>query len=102
MVKTPQTFYTEIQDELGLSSASIYVPSKNPYLADSWADVNLLLQKCPNFGIDSNHCKELIADLSAAKDDGKHGIKKASGEQESHLVDCFRYAINSFCKDIRI
>jgi hypothetical protein len=64
--------------------------------------VNLLLQKCPELGIDKDGCKELISDLAAAKDDGKHGIKKASGEQESHLVDCFRYAINSFCKDIRI
>ena len=102
MLRTPETFYTEIQDELGLAATAIFVPKKNPYLADSWADVNLLLQKCPEFGIDEDGCKELISDLAAAKDDGKHGIKKASGEQESHLVDCFRYAINSFCKDIRI
>lgn len=102
MIKDPITYYSIIEDELGISAGSIYVPKKNPYLADSWAESNVLLQKCPEFGIDEDGCKELISDLAAAKDDGKHGIKKASGEQESHLVDCFRYAINSFCKDIRI
>lgn len=102
MLKDPLTYYNIIETELGVSSSRIVLPKKNPYLEDSWAKVNLHLQKCPSFIIDKTNCKDLIADLSAAKDDGKHGIKKASGEQESHLVDCFRYAINSFCKDIRI
>ena len=102
MVKEPKTYYTEIINELGINSGSLFVPKKNPFLTNSWANMNKYIQKCPEYGVDKKACKDLMKDLLTAKDDGKHGIKKASGEQESHTVDGKRYILNTFCKDIKL
>ena len=102
MVKDPTDYYRIIKEELQLAEMMLDgVPKANPYHADSHLQVNTILSRCPEVGIDETECQELQKDLLRIKDDGKHGIPKAAGEEkQADLLDCLRYMFHAFCRDI--
>ena len=92
--KIPETYYQIICIELGLSTAAVQVPSKNPFLSESYIQINTHIQHNQYFEI-SNGCDELIRDMLQVKSDAFRGIDKADASL-SHLLDCLRYLFNSF------
>lgn len=87
-------YYTVIQSELNLSDGQMKQPSINPAVKDSRVLLNSILQNYPP-AIHSD-CKYLIEDLKYVEvtDDGD--INKTKDKHQSHLLDCFRYLLNTF------
>ena len=74
-------------------------PSVNPAVKDSRVLVNSILQNHPLY-IDPS-CVHLIDDLKyvEVKED-TNDIDKTKDKHHSHLLDTFRYLLNTFHKDL--
>lgn len=89
--------YDVIESQLGLSRNQKRVPNANPSISDSRVLLNSILQNHPDVRFDPS-CKFTIADLEYVQTDDKGGIDKRNSQQ-SHLLDCVRYAMNEFLRD---
>ena len=87
-------YYTVIKQKLGLSDGQIKVPSINPAVSDSRVLVNSILQNS-DLIIDPS-CEYLIEDLKYVEVDDEGDIDKKKDKHRSHLLDAFRYYLNSF------
>jgi hypothetical protein len=98
--KIPKTYYDIICEELSLNRRTqLKIPSKNPFHAVSYVQVNTLLQRHPNFKINEEEAAGLRRDMLSIKSDEKRGIVKAAGAgRQADLLDCLRYFLNTFCK----
>ena len=98
--KVPKTYYDIICEELSLTRRTqLKIPSKNPYHAASYVQVNTILQRHPDIKINDSNAPNLRRDMLTIKADNKRGIIKSSGDgRQADLLDCFRYLINTFCK----
>lgn len=103
LTKVPIDFYRTIQNELQVTTQQLYVPGSNPLHAESYVQVNTLIEKNPDFKIYEDLCPGLRTDTLRIKGNNSRQIVKARGEErQADLLDCMRYLINSFCKDVRI
>lgn len=101
--KVPMDYYQIIQDELQIAPAMIVVPKANPPHAESYVQTNTLISMNPEFKIYSDKCPSLIVDTLRIKSNNSRQIQKGRGEErQADLLDCLRYFINTFCKDIRV
>ena len=91
-------YYSVIQQKLSLSDGQMMQPTVNPAVKDSRVLVNSILQNYPLF-IDPS-CVHLIEDLKyvEVKED-TNDIDKTKDKHRSHLLDTFRYLLNTFHKD---
>ena len=91
-------YYSVIQQKLNLSQGQMMQPSVNPAVKDSRVLVNSILQNHPLY-IDPS-CVHLIDDLKyvEVKED-TNDIDKTKDKHRSHLLDTFRYLLNTFHKD---
>jgi hypothetical protein len=98
--RVPKTYYDIICEELSLNRRTqLKIPSKNPYHAASYVQVNTILQRHPDVKINADTAPNLRRDMLTIKADNKRGIIKASGDgRQADLLDCFRYLLNTFCK----
>lgn len=91
-------YYTVIQDKLGLSDGQMRQPSINPAVKDSRVLVNSILQ---NFPIKiSPKCVYLVEDLKFVEVDEENDIDKTKDKHRTHILDCFRYLLNTFHADL--
>lgn len=95
MVRDNLTYYKIIQSELDLEPNQMNVPSVNPLISNNRVLVNSLLEKFPSFIIDQE-CKYLIQDLQYCEVNRYGDIDKTKDKHATHLLDCFRYYINTY------
>lgn len=87
-------YYTVIKQELSLVDTQLKQPGVNPSVADTRVLVNSLLQNAEvNISPD---CTYLIEDLIYCEVDDKGDIDKKQDKHKTHLLDCFRYLLNTF------
>jgi len=90
-------YYTVIRQKLYLSEGQIRVPGINPAVSDSRVLTNSVLQN-HNVMINKS-CTFLIDDLKYVETTSEGDIDKTKDKHRSHLLDCFRYLLNTFHKD---
>ncbi len=98
MTRGSKNYYKIIKTELGLNSSRFKIPSVNPSVKNSRVLTNSLLAKHPALLIDER-CKYLIEDIRNVKVDEDGDIEKTKDSHRSHLLDCFRYALESDFSD---
>jgi hypothetical protein len=98
MTKGTLNYYMIIRDELDLPKSSFRVPSVNPSIKNSRVLLNSILQKHPDFTIDSS-CQFLIHDLQNVETTPSGDIEKTKDAKLTHLLDCLRYYLWTFHND---
>ena len=88
-----QSVYDLIRKKLNIVDARMKVPRKNLFHTDSRLVCNTVLEHY-NVEIDSS-CVELIKDIISTETKSNGSIDK-SNKQQTHLFDCFRYAIHTY------
>lgn len=88
-------YYTVIERELKIPPSANITPLANPKHHDSRVLCNSILATHKNLTINPC-CKYLIRDLRIVEADSKGNIEKSKDPSISHLLDCFRYYLNSF------
>jgi len=102
MVKDKLNYYSIIKSELQLSDSQFAVPSVNPSLVENRVLVNAVLQNYEVL-INEKTNQPLIFDLQYVEVDEYNKIKKdnrSDDKQKADILDCFRYYLNSFHKNI--
>jgi hypothetical protein len=91
-------YYNVIQQKLNLNDGQLNVPTFNPSIADNRVLCNSILQNFPIY-IDPS-CTYLIEDLKyvEVKEDGD--INKDKDKHRSHLLDAFRYTLNTWHREL--
>lgn len=95
MTKGTLNYYMIIRDELDLPKSAFRVPSVNPSIKNSRVLLNSILQKHPDFTIDSS-CQFLIHDLQNVETTPSGDIEKTKDAKLTHLLDCLRYYLWTF------
>lgn len=90
-------YYIRIKAKLGLESHQIVLPNKNPFISNSRVLCNAILYRHPQVHIHPD-CVYLIKDLEMVAMTKDGDIDKKSNPALTHLLDCWRYYINSFFK----
>lgn len=98
MTRGSKNFYFIIKTELGLNQNRFKIPSVNPSIKNSRVLTNSILAKHPALLIDER-CKYLIEDIENMTVDENGDIEKTKDAHKGHLMDCFRYAFNTFFSD---
>jgi phage terminase large subunit len=98
MTKGTLNYYMIIRDELDLPKSAFRVPSVNPSIKNSRVLLNSILQKHPDFTIDSS-CQFLIHDLQNVETTPSGDIEKTKDAKLTHLLDCLRYYLWTFHND---
>lgn len=98
LVAENMTYYTIIMNELGLKGSQMRVPDSNPLISNNRTLVNSILEKHPDILIDPG-CKFLIDDLLYCEVNKNGDIDKKKDKYQTHLLDCFRYYIDTFHSD---
>jgi len=91
-----ENFYTIILKELDLTPKQIILPTRNPLHKDNRILVNSLLEKFPSIQVDPDQCPFLIQDLLRCEVNGYGEIDKTKDKHQGHLLDCFRYDLNTW------
>lgn len=91
--------YTIIEDKFGLPDENIVLATVNPSIKANRRLVNSVLYRHEAITFDEQHCEFLIADLRYVEMDENGDINKKKDKRRTHLLDCFRYYINSFFSD---
>lgn len=98
MTRGSKNYYYIIKSELGLSNSRFKIPSVNPSIKNSRVLTNSVLAKHPAVLIDER-CKYLIEDIENMTVDENGDIEKTKDAHKGHLMDCLRYAFNTFFSD---
>ena len=88
--------YAIIESELNLISKQFDLPA-NPPVNESRTLCNAIFARHPSVKI-SQDCKYLIDDFIMLQANKDGGVDKSNPEL-SHLADCYRYLINTYCHD---
>ena len=101
MVKDNLNYYKIIRAELMLAKNQIKLPTVNPKIGENSFVVNSILNKC-DVVIDEQNAPELIYDLQYVEvGPDKKIIKDRTAEnRKADYLDCFRYGLNTYCKNI--
>lgn len=96
-----RTAYSIILEELNLTKYQVQAPVMNPNLLKSRELTNSILEKHPDFLIDSTHCPNLIYDLKFVEADEKHQIVKDRNKKEgkADYIDSGRYYLATYHQD---
>ena len=98
--KLKRNAWTQIDTYLNLPKGNLVLPSQNPSVGKSLELCNAMFSK-PNlveFRFDPK-CKELIKDFKSVKIDENANIEKTKDKRRSHLLDAFRYDVNTWDRD---
>lgn len=91
-------YYTVIRQKLSLNDGQLKVGGINPAVSDSRVLTNSILQ---NFDIKIDpSCTFLIDDLKYVEVTATGDIDKTKDKHRSHLLDCLRYLLNTFHKNL--
>lgn len=92
--------YAQIQSNLKLRPNQFRLTT-NPLHTNSREDCNYLLAYFPDFIINPDTCPDTCRDMKSVECDGFGQIKKKQRSdvtQQADHLDCFRYFVNSFCR----
>ena len=95
MTRGALNYYQIIKEELKLPRAAFRVPSFNPSIKNSRVLLNSVLEKHPDFKIDSS-CSFLISDLQNVQASTDGEIDKGRDAHATHLLDGLRYYLWTF------
>lgn len=95
-MKDGMNYYHIIKAELELKNFQFKIPKKNPFIKNSRVLVNSILYRHPAIHIHPD-CEHLINDLELVQVKENGDIDK-SNNQLTHLLDAFRYYLNTFFK----
>ena len=95
MTQGAKNYYQIIYQQLQVPKSSFKVPTYNPSIKNSRILLNSMLEKHPDFAIDS-YCQFLIADLQSVQADDEGDIDKSKDKHATHLLDCLRYFLWTF------
>jgi len=95
LTKGRTNYYIVIKQELGIKDAQIKLPSVNPPIDNSRVLCNSILSHHKGLKI-SPRLKELIKDLKYVEVNEEGQINKTKNKHRSHLLDDFRYSLNTF------
>lgn len=98
MTRGSLNYYSIIREELNLPKSSFRVPSVNPSIKNSRVLLNSILERYPDFAIDST-CQFLVSDLLSVQADESGDIDKGKDKSKTHLLDCLRYFLWTFHND---
>ena len=98
MTQGSMNYYQIIKSQLDLPKSSFKVPNINPSIKNSRVLVNSILERHPEFAIDSS-CQWLINDLQSVQTDAQGDIDKSKDKHSTHLLDCFRYFLWTYHHD---
>lgn len=90
-------YYIRIKAKLGLEPHQIILPNKNPFISNNRVLCNSLLYRHPALFI-HEECKYLIKDLEMVSMTKDGDIDKKSNPALTHLLDGWRYYLNTFFK----
>lgn len=90
-------YYTIIKAKLGLEDEQFDVPKINPFVKNNRVLCNSLLYRHPKMFIHPD-CEYLIKDLELVQVLTNHDIDKKSNPKLTHLLDTWRYYINTYFK----
>ena len=90
-------YYVVIKAQLKLTDLQIVLPKKNPFIKNSRILCNAILYRHPHVYFHPD-CEHLIKDLELVQIKDKGDIDKESNTSLTHLLDCWRYYINTFFK----
>ncbi len=100
-VKENVNYYTIIKAQLQLDDEQFHVPKSNPFVKDSRVLCNSILFRHPKIYIHPD-CEHLIKDMELvqviSKLNGEHEIDKKTNPKLTHLLDTWRYYINTYFK----
>lgn len=91
-------YYTVIKNELGLKLEQLRVPKSHQLTSNSRVLMNAMLERFPSIIFDADGCPFTISDLMycEVKDGGT--IDKSSDKHKTHLLDCWKYYLDTFWK----
>lgn len=89
-------YYSVIKKELRLTDNAFRQPASNPSVGDTRVLVNSIFQN-GQVSIDPS-CEYLIEDLIYCETDESGDIDKHKDKHRTHLLDCYRYLLNTFHK----
>lgn len=96
-IKNNQSVYDMIRKKLNIVDARMKVPRKNLFHTDSRLVCNTVLE---HYTVEiDNSCIELIKDIISTETKNNGAIDK-SNKNQTHLFDCFRYAIHTYFAEI--
>lgn len=95
MTRGALNYYQIIKEELKLSRSAFRVPSFNPSIKNSRVLLNSILEKHPDFKIDSS-CSFLVTDLQNVQVSADGEIDKSRDAHATHLLDGLRYYLWTF------
>ena len=90
-------YYVVIKAQLKLTDLQIVLPKKNPLIKNSRILCNAILYRHPQVYFHPD-CEHLIKDLELVQIKDNGDIDKESNPSLTHLLDCWRYYINTFFK----
>lgn len=103
MADKHSTYYTLIQNYLGIADKQMHVFSRNMAHADSWILVNTMFAKYPGLRISKEACPLLANDCAIAMHDDEtatHGtLRKDRQIYKMDLFDCLRYFFQQYFSD---
>ena len=95
LVSDNHNYYTVIERELKVPPNANITPRANPKHHDSRVLCNSILATHKGIFINPR-CKYLIRDIKQVEADVKGNVEKSKDPSLTHLLDCFRYYLNSF------
>lgn len=90
-------YYVVIKAQLKLTDLQIVLPKKNPLIKNSRILCNAILYRHPQVYFHPD-CEHLIKDLELVQIKDNGDIYKEGNTSLTHLLDCWRYYINTFFK----
>jgi phage terminase large subunit len=100
-VKENVNYYTIIKSQLGLTDEQFDVPKSNPFIKDNRVLCNSILYRHPQIFIHPE-CEHLVKDMELVQvlgtNNGDIEIDKKSNPKLTHLLDTWRYYINTYFK----
>lgn len=88
-------YYKIIKAKLGLTDDQMQVPKTNPLVKNNRVLCNSLLFRHPKMIIHPE-CEHLIKDLELVQVLGNHEIDKKTNPKLTHLLDTWRYYLNTY------
>lgn len=98
LAKNNRTHYKVIKDKLALGPAQMKAPQNNPFIRNTRVLCNALLQKIPEYWVNTDACPHLTIDLNSVEYK-KNKLDEGTDKRKGHLLDCWRYYHWTFHRD---
>lgn len=98
LMRDNKTYWQIIKDQLHLGPAQLKVPEANPFIRNTRVLCNSLLQKHPEYYVNTDACPHLTIDLNSVEYKNKK-LDEGPDKRKGHLLDGWRYYHWTFHRD---